>query len=42
VLSHIQGKGIRILGKEAIKQAVKEAIAECGRITIENNRKEND
>jgi len=36
------GKGDKDLGKEAIKQAVKEAIAECGGITIENKGKEND
>lgn len=36
------GKGDKDFDKEAVKQAVKEAIAEYGRITIENNRKDND
>ncbi|MDI3481515.1 MAG: hypothetical protein PWQ97_1170 [Tepidanaerobacteraceae bacterium] len=41
VLSFME-KGDRILDKEAVKQAVKEAIAECGGITIENSRKDSD
>ncbi|WP_094549820.1 hypothetical protein [Petroclostridium xylanilyticum] len=41
VLSYI-GERDKGLDKEIIKQAVKEAIAECGGITIENKGKEND
>jgi hypothetical protein len=41
VLSYI-GERDKGLDKEIIKQAVKEAIAECGEITIENKGKEND
>lgn len=41
VLSYIRERD-KGLDKEIIKQAVKEAIAEYGRITIENNRKDND
>ena len=36
------GKGDKDLGKEAIKQAVKEAIAECGGITTGNSRKDDN
>lgn len=41
VISYI-GERNRDIDKEIIKQAVKEAIAECGGITIENKGKEND
>jgi hypothetical protein len=41
VLSYI-GERDKGFDKEIVKQAVKEAIAECGGITIENKGKEND
>jgi len=41
VISYI-GERNRDIDKEIIKQAVKEAIAECGGITTENKGKEND
>ncbi|MBZ4664734.1 MAG: hypothetical protein JG776_2458 [Caloramator sp.] len=41
VLSYT-GKGNKTFDKETIKQAVKEAIAECGGITTGNSRKDND
>ena len=41
VLSYI-GERDKGFYKEIVKQAVKEAIAECGGITIENKGKEND
>lgn len=36
------GKGDKGFDKEIVKQAVKEAIAECGGIIVENEGKEND
>ena len=41
VISYI-GERNRDIDKEIIKQAVKEAIAECGGITTENKGKENN
>ncbi|WP_136479342.1 hypothetical protein EPD62_001160 [Acetivibrio thermocellus] len=41
VLSYI-GERDKGFDKEIVKQAVKEAIAECGGITTENKGKEND
>ena len=42
VLNYI-GKSDKDFDKEILKEAVKQAIAECGGITIENNnRKDND
>lgn len=41
VLSYM-GKRNRGFDKEILKEAIKEAITECGGITMEDNRKDND